>query len=71
MYSQFQTWIRPELVNLLEHRIYVLSRFLVTVGDKQEEQERWCQGDVKFLLKDSRQPFVIVHWYGIHDFKGW
>ena len=40
MYSQLQTWIRPDLVNLLVQRIYVLSTFLVTVGDKQEEQER-------------------------------
>ena len=47
MYSQLQPWIRPELVNLLEQRIDVLSTFLVTVGEKQEEQERWCQGVVK------------------------
>ena len=34
MYSQLQLWISPELVNLLEHRIDVLSTFLVNVGDK-------------------------------------
>ena len=58
MYSQFQPWIRPVLVSLLEQRIGVLSTFLVTVGDKQEEQERWCQGVVKSVLKDLRQLFV-------------
>ena len=71
MYSQLQPWIRPELVNLLEQSIYVLSTFLVTAGDKQEDQEIWCQGVVKLVLKDSRQPFVIVNWYGMSDVKGW
>ena len=71
MYSQFQPWIRPELVNLPEHHIEVLSKFLVTVGDKQEEQERWCQGVVKYILKDPRQSFVIVNWDGMTDVKGW
>ena len=42
MYSQLQPWIRPELVNILEQHIDVLSTFLVTVGDKQEDQERSC-----------------------------
>ena len=69
MYSQLQPWIRPELVNLLEHRIYVLSTFLLTVVDKQEEQEIWCQGVVKLVLKDLRQPLVIVNWDGMPDVK--
>ena len=51
MYSQLQPWTRPDLVNLLEQCIDVLSTFLVTVGDKQEEQERWCQGVVKSVLR--------------------
>ena len=71
MYSQLQPWIRPELVNLLEQRIDVLSKFLVTVREKQEEQERWCQGVFKLVLKDWRQPFVIVNWDGLPDVKGW
>ena len=71
MYSQLQPWIRSELVNLVEHRIDVLSKFLVTVGDKQEEQERWCQGVMKSMLKDSRQPLVIVNWDVMTDVKGW
>ena len=65
MYSQLQPWIRPELDNLLEHCIDVLSTFLVTVGVKQEDQERWCQGVVKLVLKYSRQTFVIANWDGI------
>ena len=36
MYSQLQPWIRLELVNLLEHRIDVISKFLVTVGHKED-----------------------------------
>ena len=71
MYSQLQRWIRPELINLLEQSIDVLSTFLVTVGDKQEDQERWCQGVVKLVLKDSRQPFVIVDWDVMTDVKRW
>ena len=71
MYSQLQLWIRPELVNLLEQNIDVLSTFLVTVGEKQEEQERWCQGVVKLVLKDMRQTFVIVSWDGMPVVKGW
>ena len=42
MYSQFQPWIRPELVNLMEQRIDLLSTLLLTVGDKQEQQETRC-----------------------------
>ena len=38
MYSQLQPWISPELVNLLEQRIGVFSKLLVTVVDKQGEQ---------------------------------
>ena len=71
MYSQLQPWIRPELVDLLEQRIDVLSIFLVTVWEKQEEQEIWYQGIVKLVLKDSRQPFVIVNWDGMPEVKGW
>ena len=71
MYSQFQPWIRPELVNLLKQRIDVLSTFFMTVGYKQEEQERWCQGVMNSMLKDSRQPFVIVNWDVMTDVKGW
>ena len=70
MYSQLQPCIRPELVNLLEQRIYVLSTFSVTVGDKQEEQEIWCWGVVKLVLKDSRQPLLIVKWDDMPDVEG-
>ena len=51
--------------------IGMLSTFLVTLGDKQEEQERWCQGVVKLVLNDSRQTLVIVKWDGMPDVKGW
>ena len=59
------------MVNLLEQRIDVFSTFFVTVGDKQEEQERWCQGVVKLVIKYLRQPFVIVNWYGMPEVIGW
>ena len=52
VYSQLKLCIRTELVNLLEHRIDVLSTVLVNVGDKQKEQEICCQGVVKLVLKD-------------------
>ena len=58
------------MVNILEQCINVLSTFLVTVGDKQEEQEIWCQGVVKLVLKYSSQLFVIVNWDGMPDIKG-
>ena len=44
---------------------------MVTVGYRQEDQERWFQGVVKLVLKDSRQTFVIVDWVGMPDVKGW
>ena len=43
----------------------------MTVGDKQEEQERLCQGVVKSVLKYPRQTFVNVNWDGMPDVKGW
>ena len=70
IYSQLKPWIRPELVNLLEQSIDVLSTFLVTVGDKKGDQDRWCQGVMKSLLKYLRQPLVIVKWDGMTDAKG-
>ena len=39
MNSQLQPWIKTELVNLLEHLIDVLSKFLVTVGKKRGSGE--------------------------------
>ena len=71
MYLKLQLCIRPELVNLLEQRIDVFSTFLVTVGDKQEDQYRWCQGVLKSVINYSRQPFFIVNWYGMPDVKVW
>ena len=59
------------MVNILKQRIDVLSTFLVTVGDKQEDQERWCQGVVKSVNKYSWQTFVIVNRYVMPDVKGW
>ena len=67
MFSPLHLWIKPELVNLMEQRIDLLSTFLVTVGDKQEEQYTWCQGVVKSVPKDSTQPLVIVNWDGMPD----
>ena len=55
----------------MEHRIDVLSKILMTVGQKQEEQDRWCQGVVKSVLKGSRQPLVIVKWDGMPEVEGW
>ena len=71
MYSQLQPWISQDLVNIMEQHIDVLSKFLVTVGYKQEEQEIWCQGVVKSVLKNSRQPLVIVKRDGMPDVEGW
>ena len=49
----------------------MLSKFLVTVADKQEEQDRWCQSVVKSVINYLRQPFVIFNWDGMPDVKGW
>ena len=70
-YPQLNLWIRPELVNLLEQSIGVLIKVLETMGDKQEEQERWCQGVVKLVLKGQRQPLMIVKCDGMHGVEGW
>ena len=71
MYSLMQPWIIPELVELVEERIDVLSYSDVVVDNRKATPLRWCQGLVKSVVEDTREPSVVVEWDGMSDVEGW
>ena len=71
MYSLMQPWVIPELVELVEERIDVLSSFDVVVDNRKTTPVRWCQGLVKSVVEDAREPPVVVEWDGMPDVEGW
>ena len=71
MYSMMQPWLIPELVNIVGDRIDVLSSFDVVVDGAKVMSLRWCQGLVKSVVEDAREPSVVVEWDGMPDVTGW
>ncbi len=71
MYSMMQPWLVPELVNIVGDRIDVLSSFDVVVDSAKVTSLRWCQGLVKSVVEDAREPSVVVEWDGMPDVTGW
>ena len=71
MYSMMQPWLIPELVNIVGDRIDVLSSFDVVVDGAKVTSLRWCQGLVKSVVEDAREPSVVVEWDGMPDVTGW
>jgi len=71
MYSLMQPWVIPELVELVEERIDVLSSFDVVVDNRKATPLRWCQGLVKSVVEDAREPTVVIEWDGMSDIEGW
>ena len=61
----------PELVELVEERIDVLSSFDIVVDNRKATPLRWCQGLVKSVVEDTREPTVVVEWDGMSDVEGW
>ena len=71
MYSMMQPWLIPELVEIVGDRIDVLSSFDVVVDGAKVTSLRWCQGLVKSVVDDAREPTVVVEWDGMPDVTGW
>ena len=69
IYSSMQPFVRPEISDLMNERIDVLSEFKML--GKEGSELRWCQGEVVHVYKDQRVPMVRVRWDPIPDCTGW
>ena len=69
MYSSMQPFVRPEISDLMNERIDVLSEFKML--GKEERELRWCQGEVVHVYEEQRVPMVCVRWDPIPDCTGW
>ena len=69
MYSSMQPFVRPEISDLMNERIDVLSEFKML--GKEESELRWCQGEVVHVYEEQRVPTVCVRWDPIPDCTGW
>ena len=59
IYSSMQPFVRPEISDLMNERIDVLSEFKML--GKEESELRWCQGEVMHVYeKNGCQWFVCV-----------
>ena len=68
IYSRMQPFYRPNLDELLERRIDVLTGFDI-IG-KNEQELRWCQGKVIKVYDDKPKPTVQVEWDPLPDIEG-
>ena len=69
IYSSMQPFVRPEISDLMNERIDVLSEFKML--GKEESELRWCQGEVVHVYKETLVPMVCVRWDPIPDCTGW
>ena len=70
IYSRMQPFYRPELCDLQDRRIDVLTEFKVKVGRREVPQLRWCQGKVIHVYDDKAKPTVRVQWDPLPDVEG-
>ena len=70
MYALLQPFDRPDIKELKDRRIDVLSFMTVTVDGKKKSVGRWCQGKV-IRVYDSKQPMVQVLWDPMPDVGGY
>ena len=72
MYSVLQPFVRPELKDLIDKRIDVLCS--VEIENELTEEKttalRWCQGEVKSIVKAKNPPTVKVLWDPTPDIAG-
>ncbi len=68
IYSSMQPFVRPEISDLMNERIDVLSEFKM---HGTESELRWCQGEVVHVYPEQRVPMVRVRWDPIPDCTGW
>ena len=69
IYSSMQPFVRPEISDLMNERIDVLSEFKML--GKEGSELRWCQGEVVHVYKDQWVPMVRVRWDPTPDCTGW
>ncbi len=60
----------PNINDLKNERIDVLSSIAVNIGGNNESVLRWCQGIVKSIIDGAKDPTVNVKWDGCADIKG-
>ena len=65
-----QPFYRPELCDLRDRRIDLLTEFKVKVGRREVPQFRWCQGEVIHVYDDETKPTVRVKWDPLSDVEG-
>ena len=70
VFSRMQPFYRPQLCDLLNRRIDVLTEFKVKENGRWVPQLRWCQGEVIEVYEDQRKPTVKVLWDPLPDVEG-
>ena len=73
MFSELQPFVRPELDDLMYKRIDVLCGVDVEneLTKEKEKVLRWCQGEVKEIVKAKNPPKVLVQWDATPDIEGY
>ena len=61
----------PNINDLKNKRIAVLSSIVVYIGGNNESVLRWCQRIVKYIIDGAKDPTVNMKWDGCADIKGW
>jgi hypothetical protein len=69
IYSSMQPFVRPEISDLMNERIDVLSEFKML--GKEESDLQWCQGEVVHVYEKQQVPMIRVRWDPIPDCTGW
>ena len=70
IYSRMQPFYRPNLIDLMNRRIDVLTEFKVKENGKWVPRLRWCQGEVIEVYEDRQKPTVKVEWDPLPDVEG-
>ncbi len=64
-----QPFVRPEMSDLMNECIDVLSEF--RMPENKTSELRWCHGEVVHVYEEQRVPTVCVCWDPIPDCTGW
>ena len=71
MYFLLQPSDHPDLKQLVDRRIDVLSFMPVVVDGESKSVGRWCQGEVLGAYEGRKQPTVRVLWYPMPGVGGY
>ncbi len=69
LYSSMQPFVRPEISDLMNERIDVLSELKML--ENKTSKLRLCQGKVIHVYEEQQVPTVCVRWDPIPDCNGW